>query len=363
MKLKNILRTIIIVIEIIILSGCVKNQQIPLSADKNDLQGTIFFLGLTDEVNRGYLVSMPERNIQEIGLWNQNNSYAISNDGRLIAMACYDDDNAICIFNTSLIVPRVKIVPESDQVGFGNIFFEDIKRLPIPSNCIEINKQTSNHLTPLQQISWSHDNSKISIVCGDKYKESELCIIEIDGKSKCFPETTEKRITYASWSPIEDILAVSSTTYSDPTSVTYLFNPHTGDFDMLFSGFAPAWSPSGERIASFNLENPNSFPFIYILQVYSFEKKEMSILLPNKQSEKAGFSLWPTVDERNEDCTISWSLDENQLVFSSRLRHFNFSTLLLYDFSSEEIQFLFDPDLLRAIQVYPQWSPFELINE
>lgn len=361
------LSLIISILAILLLSGCSNKPSLPVTPVETMPKGTIFFNAYQSNFpeRRMYMVTMPERKIQEMGYENSNSGYAISNDGSLIALTCFDDSDAICILETSSIIDKTKFVSESNDVGYGDIFFDDIKRFSFPDKCVKINEQPPKYDYPLRQMSWSYDNSKLSIICGDKWEESILCIMGMDGTSSCFPETTEKRITYAAWSPVNDTLAVSSTTDVNmfiTSPMVYLFEPKSGDFQPLFSGFAPAWSPDGNRIASFFIYQTEPI-FKYGLQVYSLKDMKNLTLLPNEQSKLAGFSLIPEVAERNNDCTISWSMDESQLVFSSRVKHFNSSNLLLYDFDSGNIQFLIDPDLLQAVQVYPQWTPFELNGE
>lgn len=352
----------IFIIGIFLLSSCVTNQKLPNMPVKEGQIGSIFFrvIGEGDRTPGGgyksYILDMSDKSIQLMGYNNSNVGQAISNDGKLIAVTCYDNESEICILSTSAIINKNSIVPESDKVGYGYLLTDEDMRLSLPDDCVKNDSQNSPH-----QMSWSYDNKKISIICGEKLVGTILCIVGLDGNSKCFPETANKKIIYAAYSPKEDILAVSSTTYSIDPPITFLFDPETEEFQQLFSGFSPAWSPSGERIASFFV---NKFDKDYYgLQVYSLEKKKNITLLPNKQSKLAGFFVWPTVAERVEECSITWSLDEKQLVFSTRFKGWGFSTLILYDFRTGNIQYLLDPDLFLDPQINPQWIPYEITKD
>lgn len=308
---------------------------------------------------QSYIVSLPERRTQLMGYQNDSAGQAISNDGKYLAITCENDTTSICILETSEIVNKLEVVPNSSLVGFGYLNSANAVRISLPGECVEIDGRTPSH-----QMSWSRDNSKLSVVCGSKRTESLLCIVGINGDSDCFPSSADKEIIYAVWSPKDDVLAVSSTTYhkmiTEPP-VTYLFDPETDNYDAIFSGFAPAWSPSGNRIASFFVYKTD--PFTYGLQVYSIGTKKNTLALPNQASENAGFFVWPTVDESDIECTISWSSDEEALVFASHMTHFSFSTLFVYYFSTGEIEYLLDPDLLEGAQLIPQWSAFEITSD
>jgi Tol biopolymer transport system component len=208
-------------------------------------------------------------------------------------------------------------------------------------------------------MSWSFDNNKLSVICGEKLEETILCVLEVDGKTTCYPETSDMKIIYAAWSPVNDTLAISTTTY-DNDAVTYLFTPETNSYQFLFTGFFPAWSPSGNKIASFFYVAETH---LYGIQVYTMEDRKTSVLLPNEKSKEAGFFVLPTVAERDDECVISWSPDEKQLVFSSWRGIYSNQALLLYDFQTKEFELLTDPILFQESQMIPQWSTYQLIRQ
>ncbi len=361
--MRRVLFVMLLFLGILFFSGCTTQQNYSSEGtDNKRTQGSIFFRTFNgpstsdmSETYISYVVSMPERSIQRMGYENSDPGQAISSDGKFVALICKNDNTSICIFNSSSIFDKTSISPESNKVQYGDIQSTVITKLSIPQECFSIDKPNSAH-----QMSWSYDDKRISIICGTKITKTILCIINIDGNSACYPKTSDERIIFASWSPKIDLLAVSSTTYNSESPITYLFNPNTGSFQRLFSGFAPAWSPRGDKIASFYEYKNATGNFRYGLQVYSINDKKLISLLPNSQSIQAEFEVWPTVDEREEECSISWSVDESQLIFSSRVIHFQFSTLVLYDFNSGNIQFLLDPFLFQSAQSIPQWSPYVL---
>jgi dipeptidyl aminopeptidase/acylaminoacyl peptidase len=334
--------------------------QLAIFSCEKKTKGTIFFHTDTDititsyphGLIRSYMVIMPERTVQTTGYSNESTGQAISNDGQLIALTCDRDNTSICIFNSKSLVDRTEIVPDSINVGYGDLYTKLDKKISLPTNCSALDGDLPPH-----QMSWSHDKKKLSIICGDKFNNTLLCVIEIDGKSRCFSETMDKKITYAAWSPVTDSLVVSSTTYGDSASPkVYMFDTKTRKFQLLFSGFAPAWSPNGDKIASFFVIS--NIPVRSGIQVYSLKEKRNTILLPNEQSKTSKITIMPYLSDV-EDGSISWSPDEKQLVFSSYISA-NFSTLFLFDIETGDIEYLLDPHLLRVGQTSPQWSPFEL---
>lgn len=353
---------IYIFLGILFVSGCSNNYH--FSSMDEMQKSTIFFRVFQSSKTveypygyyKSYMVTMPERTIQFMGYSNGNAGQVISNDEELIAATCFNDEKSICILKTSSLIDKLEVVPDSNLVGYGDLTTNAtniIKKISLPNECTSLEDSKASH-----QMSWSYDNKEISIICGTKLKKTILCIVGVDGNSKCYPESTEKKIIYAAWSPKDDTLAVSSTTYTQTSPTTYLFDPKTVKFQQIFSGFSPSWSPTGDQIASYFIINSNSD--YYGLQLYSLKEKQIKVLLPNEQSKAKKFSVWPTVDEYDDECSISWSLDEKQLVFSSHMINFNFTSLLLYDFKTGNIQFLNDPDLFQYAQMGPQWSVYKM---
>jgi hypothetical protein len=301
-KIQTIMISLLVVLS---LASCTSRPQYPIASEVQQPNGTIFFrtFNLPNPSHkygffRSFLVSMPERSIQRMGYDNENNGQAISKDGKLIALTCEYDQTSICILNTAHIINKILFVPDSNVNGYGYIWWAEVRKISLPKECVDLDELGSSH-----QMSWSFDNSKLSIVCGKKLTQTLLCIVEIDGESTCYPETMEKKIIFADWSPIADSLAVSSSTYGTTIPTTYIFDPETGDMQFLFAGFAPAWSPSGNSIASFIINQNDPKIFYYGLQVYSVKEKKNVTLLPNENSKKIEFSVWPTVDE-SEDILV-----------------------------------------------------------
>jgi WD40 repeat protein len=348
----------ILIIGAVLVSSIPIIPQTEITHRENSNKGTIFFLADTgiatgshpNGLRISYMVKMPEKTIQTMGYFNGSTGLATSIDGSQIAVTCDQDNTNLCLFKTTSLVDKTKIGTGSSEVGYGFLYSKVDRKLSLPKECTNIDGDEPTH-----QMSWSHTNKYLSVVCGDNINKTLLCVIDMDSKSQCFPETMKRKINYATWSPVNDLLIVSSVAYgSNAFPMVFMFDIKTQKFDPLFSGIAPTWSPRGDKIASFFVKG--DMPIRGGLQVYSLIDKRNTILLPNEQSK---LPITPIIDSELLYSSISWAPDGKQLVFSSYL-NYKMATLYLFDLDSGHIQYLLDPVLFSASLVSPQWSTFEL---
>jgi WD40 repeat protein len=302
--------------------------------------GKILFLNYEESLNAESLYWVNSQGEDPVFLGYFQGSAAFSNNGRYIATGCSDDTEALCIIDTQKFSnPRLfpKTLTEIFQPITG-----DIQRLQIPQEC---NPQDDPNIK-LSSVSWSKDQDKIAIVCGNRYTTtSVVCIMDLSGESNCWTDKIGERITRVVWSPIENILAVD--VYMDGI---YLVDENGNTIRFLVHGNGPEWSPDGRWIA---------FTDSVTIGRISNDGKETEILFENPKElhdwrEQVRFIC----DEiSSNSCRIAWSPDGHFLAFTAMNESQSLFKLFRLNIDTGEISVLIAGHPFSSSISEADWGP------
>lgn len=143
-----------------------------------------------------------------------------------------------------------------------------VTKIPLPNQCELLNQ--TNHWPQVVNIDWSYDANKLLIICRDE-SDSYLCIYQDLQNPFCWEKRSQvakgdgvgDSYSRASWSPSGDLIVfdtgISYWLTSDstdphwpvvvPLNSIYIAEPDGNIVSKLPYGFAPSWSPDGNRIA------------------------------------------------------------------------------------------------------------------
>jgi Tol biopolymer transport system component len=268
------------------------------------------------------------KNLQVIGL--MSGTLAWSPSGRWIAAGCYNEDGVareICILDANTIQKPSELISFSETN-----FAKTISRFSLPKNCLEFEKYYigRDSYRGISSISWSKDETQLIVVCGTRGNDQayemhlQTCTLTLKGEASCWDSELGRRITNATWSPKDDLIVASTGPGID--SEVYLFNPDGSSPNHIADGWAPEWSPDGERIVFFRYENMG--------HDFSDTKGAGGISIINKDgTDEEWLKLFEWITEYDypnmmfagyinilscwSQCRITWSPDSRYLAFHS----------------------------------------------
>jgi Tol biopolymer transport system component len=214
---------------------------LPTIRSNNSLEHTttILFLNwdtLSSQIASIYSMNGTGGNLQQ--LWipgGATGTVEWDNTGNYFASGC-SDPTKICIYDFS---------KTGDQTIYPPIEPADplVTELSLPDECVSYLGSRG-----VNSISWSPDNSRIAVVCGDE-ENSNLCILGLDGASHCLGVVSgSDYISRAVWSPKDDIILIDCGVGYDSRRIE-LVDSEFKQMRMIASGWSPSWSGDGKHIA------------------------------------------------------------------------------------------------------------------
>jgi WD40 repeat protein len=282
-----------------------------------------------------------------------------SRDGKYLALGCMHDLAQICIID-------VTSIPDSEEFPIqGHVEIERSVTLPTPCRAVLSEKG-------LESISWSFDGRKLAVVCSENpnSEKREVCIIPIEEEEKasCWDHSWEYSINRVDWSPIDDVLVVSSS--KKYGAKIYLVDINGKNETYLADGWGATWSPDGKQVAFMQWQN----------QFYSWEDGKLKIDESINQYtglaviNKDGNGLkWLYRNPDNESdltaiisfgcdgmsnvCRASWSPDGRYIIFSAASGGMYDYRIFRLDLRTGKIIFLSQLDQYSRFVSDPNWGP------
>lgn len=289
----------------------------------------LFFQELSDGSSLLLMMDGDGNRTQKIGIFT--GSPAWSPDGKYIAVGC-EDTNFICILDVNGIPNKRNFPP--DYESLSSLIRSEI---PLPAECDAYKFPSWG----LSSISWSFDATKLAIVCEEFDKSSEkktgasVCIVPTDQtKPTCLDETDAvfKWTTRAVWSPVANILALSSTGI-------YTVNPDGSDLVLLDrDGLSPEWSPDGKQIVYIQRDiETQYYPGIVLINSDGSNPRWLYKPNPNWDSDALYYRLHLSCDWLSTNCRLTWSSDGRYVSLSSGWQDVYFFGLFRIDLQTGDI--------------------------
>jgi Tol biopolymer transport system component len=257
-----------------------------------------------------------------------NGPAAWSHDGRYIAYGCMKNTH-ICIIDSNNVIDYRKypLLYDKNALTLASPN-QNPPSIQIPDNC-----KMPENASPFgfHSLSWSSDNTKFAVVCGDGRKANVVCIVPLDGKATCWDkDVLEYPIEVATWSPRDDLLAVSGSGGGIKPSI-YLMDEKGKIIKYLVDGWSPAFSSDGKKIAYFKWadnvkwdsdgkevnDDQIDFAGISIINIDGSGERWVHVpLSPNSTSLEIVQAPSPYC-ETSWTCKITWSPDNRYLAFSA----------------------------------------------
>ena len=285
-------------------------------------------------------------------IWNYRGMPVWSPDGNYLAVSCEDDVYEICILNVDSI-PDLRTWPRKEKLQRWTPTI--YKRIDLPKECAGLVGDEDG----LESISWSHDQKKIAIVCGDNFVNREgiqntqriLCVVGIeDYYSGCWGELPIE-VSQAVWSPTDNILAISRSTIYPEEFEIYLFDPALGTLDFLEKGIAPAWSPDGKNLAF--LTELSEGEDLHRSGIAEVNRDGSGFRWIFENPEEA----WKSFDVQcSFECKISWSPDGKFIAFQGEPKLGGLFEIFRLNIESGEVICLTCFDQTHAYNSLPDWG-------
>jgi Tol biopolymer transport system component len=147
--------------------------------------------------------------------------------------------------------------PKGDLIAWGSIVSAapDVKRFALGLYSVTQHTwQTYGAFDDIGTAAFSHDGSKIAFLAEEPKRNVAFMIFDVATHkmtSVPHPKGIQWRSTLG-WSPDGKRLVVE-TLKSEKSSQIVVFDPRTGDAQAISEGSDPAWSPTGEWIAYYDL--------------------------------------------------------------------------------------------------------------
>jgi Tol biopolymer transport system component len=291
MKRAHIVKYVLITLVIITIIVCViLNNKSP--------DGEIVFRITEDMQSEIIVMDANGNNLQWVGHFSGSPTW--STDGKYIAVGC---EYGICILDITTLHDR--------RNDFSNQSIEpDMEIIQnIPDQCYKSTNYDPRELNSgILSISWSPNDSKLAIVCGNERKANHsVCIISLYNESKCWENENAKKVERILWSPVDDNrLAITLMPNDEYESSTIFFTNSDGeDYEYIADGFGVDWSSDGKRII-YITEDDDGFQLI-IRNLVSGNNKIAQV-----DHNQYLFQMCKYYN----GCRISWSPDERYVIFA-----------------------------------------------
>jgi Tol biopolymer transport system component len=236
-----------------------------------------------------------------------------------------------------------------------------LTRIELPKQCQKIEyKQPDNYHWGILSLSWSPDEKKLVVVCGDEALDGQrdVCVVPIAGNASCWDKSISKNVYRAVWSPSEDVIVIGDR--GDDSSKIYLLNPNGTDAVYLTDGWSPEWSPDGKQIAyiRWDVMQTEITPHqIGIATVDSNGKNMRWLYLSEPSSDFTGVIFLNFCDVLSGTCRLTWSPDGRYIAFVASTIEAYAYRLFRLEVKTGEISILLDPAIYGHLMSEPDWGP------
>jgi Tol biopolymer transport system component len=228
----------------------------------------------------------------------------------------------------------------------------------LPPDCVMSGGNDGDESSRIHSISWSGENDAIAFVCSRGPETADLvnsvCILSTDGDLNCWDQAKAENIYRVSWSPVEDLIAISGVdNYDSEISVA---SPDGSKIQRLARGWSAEWSPDGKQIA-----------FISPSEKDADGNYDRGIRLMDSDGSNPAWVYDPAANDepvillcwvRTANCRLTWSPDGRYLAFLAMNQPpYNTYNLYRLDLRSGEIIALVDPMVFNAFLQEPAWGP------
>lgn len=278
----------------------------------SDANGRILFL----KQSSGYDLHVMNGHgcFHRVVLENVFGSPSWSNDGKMIAIGC-DDQKYICIIDANKTLPPCFELKEDGEVCDTTI----LNKIKIPTDKSVF----------IYSAKFSYDNSKISI--NGEYADSNIEFVNFlsllnSGEWKTIIESSAGSL-HPAMSPVKNEVAING--------VYIISLDEDIGINKVFVGGSPAWSSDGLKIAY--LTSAFSKDGKTTIAEYNLREKKVTLLYEPIVLDE---DYSPRVNIRIRDILgggLSWSPNNQYIVFSAVYRHDNDSQIFRLDTTTGEL--------------------------
>ena len=326
---------VLITICVIVIVGVVHRQVFRSDAREEEIVFRVY--NVESNSTDMYIIDKNGNSIRWLGGYSGSPSW--SNSGDYIAVGCKDK---LCVIDVSTLPDK------RNNLNNQPIAPQELFRLDIPQQCYQFENYNPRANTDgILSTSWSPDDKKIAIVCGNEQEsERAVCIIPLEGKQECWGDKLSENVIDVSWSPNEEEILLVSKAEGDITSPQkiYLTDSNGVILEYLVDGFSPEWSSEGQK-------------FVYTQKVqYSMNLAIFDLSKRQSQNLQIADKSLFTICQYRYGCRFSWSPDERYVIFSYKYAMESYENALFrIDLFSGKVIRLIDPHVF-LFPAEPNWK-------
>ncbi len=268
-------------------------------------------------------------------------------------------DKLVTVCGEDIFNKRICIFSFNEEEGC--LSFQVIAQYNLPEPCLE-DDILIEHSEPIEigfnAFSWSPDEEQFAFVCGNSRVKPRVCIMDLDKQVMC--QHWDRGILYVDWSPVTNELVIG-----DIKREIYVVNKTGDEIRYLARGQSPEWSPDGKNIVfikesrtSLGEYNGMGIAMIdasgsnehWIFKPFEFEEHER--LKHDYGLDWMGFLC----NDGGNECELTWSPDQNYLVFSSNVGNIFSVQLVSIDIANGDVH-IYSEEVCSPTCSSPSWRP------